>query len=100
MTLTDPLNATKPEVSRRGFVTLGAGAAFVIGNAASAKAQTEGFGNVHPPIVAENVTSPHAGKIYDEAGHAFFDDQRDSYVPSAAADAWSRTLAWFHQYLA
>ena len=30
-------------------------------------------------------------KIYDEAGHAFFDDQRASYVESAAADAWTRT---------
>jgi carboxymethylenebutenolidase len=297
-TLNDPVNSTKPEVSRRGFVTLGAGAAFFIGNAASAKAQTEGFGKPHPPIVAEDdpaiivsrpklqpkagspigsyaatprtltrltpgvvviqhiwgvdtsirdvvrrlakagyiaiapalfdrlnppsgdgatdyrpfidfatkmttegnvptdviaahdwiqmqardgsvgitgfcmgggivlqsiidskgfaaasmfygnvrpgtkssdpttastfdftsrvttpllgnfgardtsikaedvsamfarLTAPHAVKIYDEAGHAFFDDQRDSYVPSAAADAWARTLAWFHQYLA
>ena len=45
------------------------------------------------------LTSPHAAKLYDEAGHAFFDDQRQSYVPSAAADAWARTLAWFHQYL-
>ena len=45
------------------------------------------------------LTAPHAFKIYDEAGHAFFDDTRSSYVPSAAADAWARTLAWFHQYL-
>jgi carboxymethylenebutenolidase len=45
------------------------------------------------------LTAPHDLKIYDEAGHAFFDDTRDSYVPSAAADAWSRTLAWFKQYL-
>ena len=42
---------------------------------------------------------PHAYKIYDEAGHGFFDDTRESYAPSAAADAWSRTLAWFHKYL-
>jgi carboxymethylenebutenolidase len=296
-TLNDPLHSTKPEVSRRAFVSLGAGAAFFIGNAASAKAQTEGFGKVHPPIVAESdpaiivsrprlqpkagsaigsyaatprtvtpttpgvvviqhiwgvdtsirdvvrrlakagyvaiapalfdrlnppsgdgttdykpfldvatkmyaegfvpsdvfaahdwirtqalsapigitgfcmgggivlqsvidskgfaaasmfygnvrpgtkgtdpttastfdftsrittpllgsfggrdtsikpedvtamfarLTAPHAVKIYDEAGHAFFDDQRDSYVPGPAADAWARTLAWFHQYL-
>lgn len=41
----------------------------------------------------------HDIKIYDEAGHAFFDDQRSSYVPSAATDAWTRTLAWFHRYL-
>jgi carboxymethylenebutenolidase len=45
------------------------------------------------------LTAPHAVKIYDEAGHGFFDDTRDSYVPSAAADAWARTLAWFGQYL-
>jgi len=42
---------------------------------------------------------PHAFKIYDEAGHAFFDDTRDSYVATAAADAWTRTLAWFNRYL-
>jgi carboxymethylenebutenolidase len=45
------------------------------------------------------LTAPHAVKIYDEAGHAFFDDTRPRYVPSAAADAWTRTLAWFHKYL-
>jgi carboxymethylenebutenolidase len=45
------------------------------------------------------LTAPHDVRIYDEAGHAFMDDQRDSYVPSAAADAWTRTLAWFHKYL-
>ena len=45
------------------------------------------------------LTAPHAVRIYDEAGHAFFDDTRSSYVPSAAADAWTRTLAWFHTYL-
>ncbi|GAC1303858.1 MAG: dienelactone hydrolase family protein [Vulcanimicrobiaceae bacterium] len=42
---------------------------------------------------------PHDIKIYDEAGHAFFDDTRSSYVPSAAADAWTRTLAWFGTHL-
>lgn len=43
---------------------------------------------------------PNDIKIYPEAGHAFFDDTRPSYVPTAAADAWSRTLAWFAKYLA
>jgi carboxymethylenebutenolidase len=38
---------------------------------------------------------PHDIKLYDEAGHAFFDDTRASYVAAAAADAWTRTLAWF-----
>ncbi|BDE04798.1 carboxymethylenebutenolidase [Vulcanimicrobium alpinum] len=45
------------------------------------------------------LTAPHAVKIYDEAGHAFFDDTRDRYIPSAAADAWARTLDWFRKYL-
>ncbi len=46
-----------------------------------------------------HVTPPHDLKIYDEAGHAFFDDTRESYVASAASNAWRRTLAWFHAYL-
>lgn len=45
------------------------------------------------------LTIPHDFKIYDEAGHAFFDDTRESYVASAAADGWTRTLRWFGQYL-
>lgn len=36
---------------------------------------------------------------YPSAGHAFFDDQRASYVPDAADDAWRRTLAFFAKYL-
>jgi carboxymethylenebutenolidase len=42
---------------------------------------------------------PHDFFIYEGAGHAFFDDTRDSYVAPAAADAWTRTLAWFRRYL-
>lgn len=42
---------------------------------------------------------PNDIKIYDEAGHAFFDDTRERYVASAAADAWTRTLSWFGKYL-
>lgn len=64
------------------------------------------FGARDTSIKAEDVTamfarlsSPHAVKIYDEAGHAFFDDTRSRYVASAATDAWARTLAWFQQYL-
>jgi carboxymethylenebutenolidase len=64
------------------------------------------FGARDTSIKAEDVqamfarlTAPHDVKIYDEAGHAFFDDQRPTYVPSAAADAWTRTLTWFHRYL-
>lgn len=39
-------------------------------------------------------------RVYDDAGHAFFDDTRASYVPDAAADSWLRTLGWFKRYLA
>jgi carboxymethylenebutenolidase len=42
---------------------------------------------------------PHDLRVYDGAGHAFFDDTRDSYVAAAASDAWTRTLAWFAKYL-
>jgi len=42
---------------------------------------------------------PHDIKVYDEAGHAFFDDTRASYVAAPAADAWTRTLAWFAAHL-
>jgi len=50
--------------------------------------------------MSKRLTVPHDVKIYDEAGHAFFDDTRVSYVASAADDAWTRTLAWFTKYLA
>ncbi len=48
----------------------------------------------------KRLKAPHDFKIYDDAGHAFFDDQRASYNAAAAQDAWARTLAWFGRYLA
>ena len=45
------------------------------------------------------LTVPNDLKVYDEAGHAFFDDTRPAYVATAAADAWARTLRWFGKYL-
>ena len=48
---------------------------------------------------AGSLTVPNDVKIYDQAGHAFFDDQRASYVASAAQDAWNRTIACFEKYL-
>ena len=38
-------------------------------------------------------------QVYEGAGHAFFNDTRDSYNEAAAADAWPRTLAWFRANL-
>lgn len=65
------------------------------------------YGGRDTGIPAENVrafaaalTVPNDVRVYDEAGHAFFDDQRKSYVASAASDAWTRTIACFNKYLA
>lgn len=49
--------------------------------------------------LAKRLSVPNDIKVYPEAGHAFFDDQRSSYVASAASDAWTRTLAFFAKYL-
>lgn len=38
-------------------------------------------------------------RVYNSAGHAFADDSRDRYVPSAADDAWKRTIAFFRDHL-
>jgi carboxymethylenebutenolidase len=46
-----------------------------------------------------SLKKPHDLRVYADAGHAFFDDTRDSYVAAAASSAWSRTLAWFAEYL-
>jgi carboxymethylenebutenolidase len=42
----------------------------------------------------------HEIHIYDGAGHAFFNDTRQSYDADAAQDAWTRTLEWFRSHLA
>ena len=36
---------------------------------------------------------------YADADHGFHCDVRPSYNPTAAADAWDRTLAWFAEHL-
>jgi len=43
---------------------------------------------------------PHDVKIYPGAHHSFFNDHGRVYDPAAAADAWSRTLAFFQDHLA
>jgi carboxymethylenebutenolidase len=37
--------------------------------------------------------------VYPKAPHGFFCNERDSYRPAAAADAWTRMLAFFAQHL-
>jgi carboxymethylenebutenolidase len=38
-------------------------------------------------------------KVYAEADHGFFCDERASYHPEAAQDAWDKTKRWLAQYL-
>jgi carboxymethylenebutenolidase len=48
--------------------------------------------------VVAKLSVPHDVKIYEDAGHAFMDDHRASYVPTAAADAWQRAIAFLKRY--
>jgi carboxymethylenebutenolidase len=41
----------------------------------------------------------HEVKVYADADHGFFCDERTSYHPEAAQDAWEHTKAWFAKYL-
>jgi carboxymethylenebutenolidase len=41
----------------------------------------------------------HEVVVYPDAGHGFFCDQRGSYNPAAAADAWERTKRLFAEEL-
>jgi carboxymethylenebutenolidase len=38
--------------------------------------------------------------VFPKAGHGFFSDRRDSYVPAAAEEAWGMTLDFFKRNLA
>jgi carboxymethylenebutenolidase len=38
-------------------------------------------------------------KVYEGAGHAFFNDTGGAYNEAAAKDAWATTLAWFRRHL-
>jgi carboxymethylenebutenolidase len=42
---------------------------------------------------------PHEIKVEPGAGHAFFNETKPSFVPSAAADAYTALLGWFGRYL-
>ncbi len=41
----------------------------------------------------------HDIKVYPDAKHSFFNDQRPNYNAEASADAWQRTLAFFKERL-
>lgn len=64
------------------------------------------YGEKDQSIPAEDVRMwrgllrvPNDIRVYPTAGHAFFDDTRSSYVPSAADDAWKRTIKFFSETL-
>lgn len=52
---------------------------------------------MHAALEANGV--PNHFQLYEGAQHSFFNDTRASYDPDASADAWTRTLAWFDEYL-
>lgn len=37
--------------------------------------------------------------IYEGVGHAFHNDTGPAYDPTAACDAWAKTIAWFNKFL-
>ncbi len=41
----------------------------------------------------------HEFHSYKGAGHAFMNDDRPSYRPEAAADAWEKCVGWFRRHL-
>ena len=42
---------------------------------------------------------PHEVKVEAAAGHAFFNETKPSFVPAAAADAYTALVGWFGRYL-
>ncbi|MHA7582903.1 dienelactone hydrolase family protein [Paenibacillus vandeheii] len=54
-------------------------------------------GQVDQALEAANIE--HAIYYYPEADHGFFCNERQSYHPFAAQDAWHRTLTWFAEKL-
>ncbi|SNQ50951.1 Dienelactone hydrolase-like enzyme [Frankia canadensis] len=68
------------------------------------------YGERDPSIPGADIDALHAAAArasvpvevvrYPGAGHAFHDDTRpDTYCPTAARDAWSRTLTWFDSHV-
>ncbi|MEE3326890.1 MAG: dienelactone hydrolase family protein [Myxococcota bacterium] len=47
----------------------------------------------------ESAGTPHSVHVYDEADHGFNCDQRDSFHPESAQDAWGRSMALFNSEL-
>lgn len=54
-------------------------------------------GQINTQLTTQKV--PFQMKIYPNAGHGFFCDERGSYDEKAATDAWDKTKAFFAQHL-
>jgi len=54
-------------------------------------------GQINTELTTKKV--PFQMKIYPEAGHGFFCDERGSYHEKSAKDAWEKTKAFFAQHL-
>ncbi len=54
-----------------------------------------------PATAIEAVQAHHPDRVvvYPEAGHGFMRDGSDSFDEAAAADAWTRLLAFFDEHL-
>jgi len=64
------------------------------------------YGEKDPAIPAEEVRAwrsalrvPNDVRVYPSSGHAFFDATRNTYVASAADDAWKRVCGFFKEHL-
>jgi carboxymethylenebutenolidase len=47
----------------------------------------------------ERYNIAHDIKVYPGAGHSFFNDRSRAYSKEAAADSWTRVLAFFEEHL-
>jgi len=62
-------------------------------------------GNPNPADVAKldaeltRLGKAHEFHSYPGAGHAFMNEDRPSYRPEAARDAWTKCVAWFERHL-
>jgi carboxymethylenebutenolidase len=54
-------------------------------------------GQINTELTTKKV--PFQMKIYPEAGHGFFCDDRASYHEKSAQDAWEKTKSFFAQHL-
>jgi carboxymethylenebutenolidase len=54
-------------------------------------------GQINTELTSKKV--PFQMKVYPEATHGFFCDERPSYNEAAAKDAWEKTKSFFAQHL-